>query len=272
MHYYQHHIGDFIRDTAHLNDHQMATYLRLIWSYYDTEKPISGELEDIAFAVRSDEKTVGLLLRHYFKPSADGWIHTRCDKVIDEYKARGEKARKKAKARWNDAAAMPQHSHSNAAASKTDANHKPITNNQDKEEREDARASGDCADDAKDDAAGAATPSRRAVSIPDEFPGETEIAWCESERPELSAGSVAIQFRDYHLAHGSTMKSWPAAWRTWVRKERPPARAAPTLMFKTAADKQAEAIFKITGGLAGKPPIEEVIDVEPFRQRQLAGR
>lgn len=86
MHYYQHHIGDFIRDTANLNDHQVATYLRMLWAYYDSEKPISGELEDIAFAMRSDEKTVRLLLRHYFKEAEDGWHHTRCDKEIAEYR------------------------------------------------------------------------------------------------------------------------------------------------------------------------------------------
>ena len=69
-------------------------------------------------------------------------------------------------------------------------------------------------------------------------------AWCDAERPELSAGTVAVAFRDYHLAHGSTMKSWPAAWRTWVRKERAPIRVAPAY-GKTALDKQADVIAKI---------------------------
>ncbi len=72
MHYYQHHIGDFIKDTANLDDHQLATYLRLLWAYYDTESPITGDIEDVAFAMRSDEKTERLLLRHYFFQQDDG--------------------------------------------------------------------------------------------------------------------------------------------------------------------------------------------------------
>ncbi len=239
MHYYQHHIGDFIRDTAQLNDHQLATYLRLIWVYYDSEKPISDDLESVAFAVRSDEKTVGLILRHYFTRSPDGWTHARCEKEISEYKARGDKARQKANARWSNAAAVPQHSHGNAAAMPQhrkngvfDANQEPITNNRKEKERESAT-----------DAANAA-PRSRAIAIPADFPSEAELAWCEAERPDLSAGAVAVAFRDYHLAHGSTMKSWPAAWRTWVRKERAPIRAAPAY-GKTALDKQADVIAKI---------------------------
>ena len=130
MHYYQHHIGDFIKDTANLDDHQLATYLRLLWTYYDTELPISGDIEDIAFAMRSDEKTVRLLLRHYFVEHDDGWHHTRCDRELDEYRIKKDKARNSASARWSNAKAMRTHTERSADASVFDANQEPITNNQ----------------------------------------------------------------------------------------------------------------------------------------------
>ncbi len=141
MHYYQHHIGDFIKDTANLSDHQLATYMRMLWAYYDTEKPIFGELEDIAFAMRSDEKTVRLLLRHYFKECSEGWSHSRCDREIAEYRTKSESAKKGAKARWTNAKASPANTDGNADAVRThttgsagatlpDANQEPITNNQ----------------------------------------------------------------------------------------------------------------------------------------------
>ena len=154
MHYYQHHIGDFIRDTANLNDHQLATYLRMIWSYYDSEKPISGDLEDVAFAMRSDEKTVRLLLRHYFTETPEGWLHNRCEKEISNFHSKKEKAKASAKARWGDANAseriqthekgglessgnnqnyaeiMRSQCERNAKLPKSDANQEPITNNQ----------------------------------------------------------------------------------------------------------------------------------------------
>ena len=158
MHYYSHHIGDFIKDTANLNDHQLATYLRMLWAYYTDEKPISGELEDIAFAMRSDEKTVRLLLRHYFTETPEGWTHSRCDREISAYHGKSEKAKQSAKARWSNtnadanaseginsdgfpssklprknASAMRTHTERNTNASISDANQEPITNNHKKE-------------------------------------------------------------------------------------------------------------------------------------------
>jgi uncharacterized protein YdaU (DUF1376 family) len=135
MYYYQHHIGDFIKDTSHLNDHQLATYLRMLWSYYTEEKPISGEYENIAFAMRSDEKTIRLLLQHYFVQNTDGWTHNRCEREILEFHAKSNKARESANARWKNKKTMQSQSERNANASKInanepvfDANQEPITN------------------------------------------------------------------------------------------------------------------------------------------------
>lgn len=135
MHYYQHHIGDFIKDTANLDDHQLATYMRLLWRYYTDEKPISDELEDVAFAMRSDEKTVRLLLRHYFRETTEGWRHNRCDREIADFHAKADKARESAKARWKNKNPMQTQSERNANVSendasivKIDANQEPITN------------------------------------------------------------------------------------------------------------------------------------------------
>lgn len=134
MHYYRHHIGDFIKDTTNLDDHQLATYMRMLWAYYSEEKPLANAPEDIAFAMRSDEKTVGLILRHYFKETADGWRHGRCDREIADFHGKKEKASGSANARWknakNNANAMRPECERNANASKTDANQEPITNNQ----------------------------------------------------------------------------------------------------------------------------------------------
>ena len=139
MHYYSHHIGDLIRDTANLNDHQLATYMRMIWEYYSAEKPITGDMEDVAFAMRSDEKTIRLLLRHYFVECEDGWRHTRCDREIALFHEKAEKASQSAKARWSNK--QPQKmqdecdgnanaSASDASARVLDANQEPRTKNQ----------------------------------------------------------------------------------------------------------------------------------------------
>jgi uncharacterized protein YdaU (DUF1376 family) len=130
MHYYRHHIGDFLKDTGHLSNDQMAVYLRMLWKYYLDEKPLQDDCESIAFAMRSDEKTVNLIFRHFFVLHDDGWHHNRCDKEIADFHGKKQKAANSANARWNNASAMRTHTERNADEPVFDANHKPITNNQ----------------------------------------------------------------------------------------------------------------------------------------------
>lgn len=137
MFYYPHHIGDFIRDTANLSDSQTMAYLRMLWKYYGDESPLVGPCDRIAFAVRSDEKTVALILGHYFTETPDGWRHSRCDEVISSIYEKSEKAAASARKRWEhanasktDANALRTDSERNADAPKNDATQYPIPNTQ----------------------------------------------------------------------------------------------------------------------------------------------
>jgi len=137
MYYYPHHIGDFISDTARLTDSQCMAYLRLIWHYYDTEKPLENDPESLAFKIGANASDVNLILKHYFILDGDVWKKTRCDSVIAEYHGKADKARKSAEARWKNATAKradsernANASQDNANASKSDANQEPITKNQ----------------------------------------------------------------------------------------------------------------------------------------------
>lgn len=84
MHYYQHHIGDFIRDTSRLTDQQSMAYLRLLWLYYESEQPLKNP-QAVAFKIGVDQPLVELLLQAFFKPDGDAWRHTRCDAEIAAY-------------------------------------------------------------------------------------------------------------------------------------------------------------------------------------------
>lgn len=130
MHYYQHHIGDFVRDTARLTDSQCMAYLRLLWMYYDTEKPLPNDPEGLAFQVGSNDQDVRLILKHYFENDGDLYRHKRCDKEIGVFKEKSEKAAKSANARWNNAKAMRTHTERIANERVLDANQEPRTNNQ----------------------------------------------------------------------------------------------------------------------------------------------
>jgi uncharacterized protein YdaU (DUF1376 family) len=130
LYYYPHHIGDFISDTARLTDGQCMAYLRLIWHYYDTEKPLENDPESLAFKIGSLPADVSLILKHYFVLSDRFWVNNRCEKVITEYHSKADKARNSANARWSNANAMRTHSERIANESLSDANQQPITNNQ----------------------------------------------------------------------------------------------------------------------------------------------
>lgn len=127
MHYYQHHIGDFVRDTSRLNDSQCMAYLRLIWRYYDTEQPLSNDPEYLAFQVGAAESDVRLILKHFFEIEGDFYHHKRCDKEIAAFKEKSEKAANSAKARWSNTNAMRTHTERIAKAKVLDANQEPIT-------------------------------------------------------------------------------------------------------------------------------------------------
>jgi len=89
MHYYQHHIGDFIKDTNFLTNEEVGIYLKLLWLYYDTEKPLPDSLDILAMKVSCrDNKSDLLEILETFFTLVDGeWHHIRCDKEIAEYQA-----------------------------------------------------------------------------------------------------------------------------------------------------------------------------------------
>lgn len=130
MFYYSHHIGDFVRDTARLNDAQCMAYLRLIWAYYDTEKPLDSTPEKLAFQVGARVEDVQQILDHFFIFQDGKYIHTRCDKEIANFHKKSKSASESANARWKNAKAMRTHNERNANEHKSDANQEPITNNQ----------------------------------------------------------------------------------------------------------------------------------------------
>jgi uncharacterized protein YdaU (DUF1376 family) len=196
MHYYSHHIGDFIRDTSRLNDAQCMAYLRLIWMYYEDEEPLIDNVELLAFKIGSDKDTVAMLLQCYFYANAMRWHHKRIDSELSMYKEKSEKARNSAKARWNNANAMRTHSECNANGMLTN-NQEPITKNHNNAAR--------------------GTRLTQEWIAPQEY-----IDFCNQERPDLDANQIALQFRDYWVSKAGKdgiKADWLATWRNWVRRQ-----------------------------------------------------
>jgi uncharacterized protein YdaU (DUF1376 family) len=140
MHYYQHHIGDFIKDTSFLTNEEIGIYMKLIWLYYDTEKPLPDDINLLCIKVnaRNNHLAVENILCMYFQLVDEKWHHIRCDKEIAEYsefcakqKANGLKGGRP-KSSQEKPKDNPPVSQSEPKKSLT-TNHKPLTTNHSKD-------------------------------------------------------------------------------------------------------------------------------------------
>lgn len=93
MHYYKFNIADWMLGTAHLTLVEEAIYFRLVNHYYDTEAPIPLETQSVFRRLRlgSDSVTAQLILEEFFTKTEKGYVHTRCDENIKEYKKQNRK-------------------------------------------------------------------------------------------------------------------------------------------------------------------------------------
>ncbi len=137
MHYYQHHIGDFIKATARLTDSQTMAYLRLLWMYYDNEKPLKPDSKLLAFQIGATVEETELLLESFFWLAENGWHHTRCDQEIQEYhaflKKKSNAGRASAERRKNSSATGVEQVLNNSSTDvQLTTNQQPLTNNQTK--------------------------------------------------------------------------------------------------------------------------------------------
>jgi uncharacterized protein YdaU (DUF1376 family) len=255
VNYYNHHIGDYLIDTAHLSILEDGVYRRLMDRYYTSEQPITADeaaLFRIMRARTEDEQTaVRTVLAEFFTSTPDGWRHKRCDAEIEIYKAKAEanrengtkggRPRKEPTPNPEITQSVSELEPNNNPNITLTKNQEPITNNQKP----------------------VAKVKQRATRLPaDWVPSSADIEFCKTERSDLDAHAVAAQFRDYWLAAEKGAKAdWAATWRNWVRNQRGAmqARASPH-GYESAKDRsRREAAEKLTG----RKNDSTIIDITP---------
>jgi uncharacterized protein YdaU (DUF1376 family) len=198
MHYYQFHIGDYKSHTHHLSLMEDLAYRRLLDFYFLHEQPIKHR--DIArqIGMREHEEDVMTVLNEFFISTADGFVSPRADKEIKQYKEFAEAGKRGAAKRWGTPPNGEAISPPNATPIAT-INHKPITNNQLKE-------------------------NKRGSRLPQNWVLTKSLGeWAQSERPDLNIRQVAEQFKDYWIAQAGqkgVKLDWSATWRNWVRNSK----------------------------------------------------
>lgn len=136
MHYYQHHIGDFIKDTSFLTNEEVGIYLKLLWLYYDTEQPLEDNLVSLTMKTnsRDNKDAVATILSTFFTLTDGAWHHSRCDSEIEEYHAliesRSRAGKASAQHRKSKRSASVEHVlNTSSSDEQLTINHEPITNN-----------------------------------------------------------------------------------------------------------------------------------------------
>jgi uncharacterized protein YdaU (DUF1376 family) len=98
MNYYPFHVGDYLRDTVHLEPMQDLAYRRILDLYYMTESPIPLETQSVSRRLRLGSELVVDVLNEFFICTENGYIHKRCDAEIASYQRRSDRARQNGKA------------------------------------------------------------------------------------------------------------------------------------------------------------------------------
>ena len=118
MNYYERHIGDYLKDTAHLSLLEHGIYGRLLDVYYTRESAIPDAQAARLVGARSKEELAALkaVLREFFTYNEDSqdWIQMRCEAEIHRFQDKQRKASASASARWANA---KTHTERNANAS-----------------------------------------------------------------------------------------------------------------------------------------------------------
>lgn len=90
MNYYEHHLGDYAKDTAHLTMLEHGAYRMLLDRYYSTEQGIPAEqAHRVARARTRDERAaVDAVLTEFFTLEDSIWRNRRADQEIAKFAAR----------------------------------------------------------------------------------------------------------------------------------------------------------------------------------------
>ncbi len=87
MHYFKFDIAKWVQSTRHLLPEEEGVYLRLVTHYYDTEQPIPKDHRAVLRRLQllTFQPTVDDILTEYFHLTPNGWIHKKCDGILNSY-------------------------------------------------------------------------------------------------------------------------------------------------------------------------------------------
>jgi uncharacterized protein YdaU (DUF1376 family) len=103
MNFYPFHLGDYAAHTRHLTLMEDLAYRRMLDLYYTTEQALPADPAKVArlIGMRDHMQEVTDILAEFFVKTDAGHTSARCDREIDLYRAKAERAKSANKSRWS---------------------------------------------------------------------------------------------------------------------------------------------------------------------------
>jgi uncharacterized protein YdaU (DUF1376 family) len=214
LNYYEHHLGDYLRDTAHLSMLEDGAYRRLLDLYYTREAPLPANLDAVCRLIRArsddDKAAVMVVLDEFFVRTDEGYRLKRCDSEIDLFHEKVEKKRAAANARWASTCNAPAYAPAYAPAMQMEC--PPVSSLQ----------SPDTSLQSKNKTQSADKP-RAAKRMPADWNWSPEaLRAIRAECPDVDFDLEMRRLRDYEFGRGRS--DWDAVARNWMREEQKKAR------------------------------------------------
>jgi len=269
VNYYEHHIGDYDADTAHLSWLEDMAYTRLMRLYYRKEAPIPAAVADACRLVRAATKehrqAVESVLHEFFTLAVDGWHQKRCDADVVRYQAKAERNREVGKLGGRPRKVETQTKPPGLfVGSHIEPKQNPLQSPDTRHQEENPPALR---------VPPKASPRATKKCPADYVVPEAVKAWARENAPRLDVDEQAAAMRDHTFATART--DWDGTLRNWLRK----AHASPASVrpFQTAKERDRLAaevrVREMTGGLLDRAfPRGDVIEMEVAHAAQIGSR
>ena len=212
VNYYERHLGDYARDTAHLSLLEHGVYTLLLDRYYATERSIPADQVHRFARAKTDEErsAVDAVLAEFFTLTDGYWFNPRAEIEIADARQRIQAARQNGRkggrpratpennqqeTQWVSAGLANQ----NPTVTQAKALQTPGTSLQSKRQDKPAR-------------------SARGSRIPEDF--QPDLDYAKQQIADIDSEAEAQKFRDYWSARAGAAGiklDWPATWRNWIR-------------------------------------------------------
>jgi len=255
MNYYERHIGDYLKDTAHLSLLEHGIYARLLDVYYTRESGIPDDQVYRLIGARTDDEkgAVDGILEEFFRhDGGEHYIQARCDREIQRFKDKQAQAKRAAQAsvasrQASAERAMNGRSTGDERALNVPSLQSPVSIPREREK------------------------TQRASRLPAAWVLPQDWReWAQEHRRDIDPDLTAAKFADFwHSKPGKDgcKLDWLATWRNWVREERPP---------RTSPADVARITVPASPAASAKPYLDELaahrkaVEAERLNRKQTA--